>query len=94
MLYSYFEVEYIGNLNAVCRYGTQSELNNAGFTIRRGRLNFEYDDIAEYEALSDDIFTTTVASYKMPQYAKRMAGQLVSYTNREYEPIPDVIEYR
>jgi hypothetical protein len=87
----FFEVEYLGNLNAVCRYGTMSEANNKGFVIKRGIYN---ELIEDWESLPDDIFTTTVGDYRIPEFYERMKGQMFSYSGKKYDPIPDKIEKR
>jgi hypothetical protein len=87
----FFEVEYLGNLNVVCRYGTMSEANNKGFVIKRGVYN---EIIEDWESLPDDIFTTTVGDYRIPEFYERMKGQMFSYSGKIYDPIPDKVEKR
>jgi hypothetical protein len=93
MQLDFFEVEYISNLNAVCKYGTMAEFNNAGFVIKRGLVNALYT-AEELEELPDSIFTVTVGDYRDPEFASRMTGQGTSYTGKKYDPIPDIVEHR
>ena len=102
MMLEYFEVEYTGNLNAVCRYSTLQEINNAGFVIKRARTTAEhfYKDEskeardAKYHLLPDSIFNVVVGDYRLPQFASRMTGMLFSHTGKQYVPIPDTLDYR
>jgi len=89
----YFEVEYTGNLNVVCRYATMAEHNNAGFVIRRAVYR---DTLTQegYEALPDSIFTVTVGDYRDPVFTSRMQGLGESRFGKEYDPIPDEIDNR
>ena len=89
----YFEVEYTGNLNTVCRYATMSEYKNAGFIIKRAIYN---DTLTAegYETLPDSIFTVTVGDYRNPVFTSRMQGLGKSLFGKEYDPIPDEIDYR
>jgi hypothetical protein len=95
-----FEVEYTGNLHTVCRYSTKSEIDNAGFVIKRGETtSFCKDSSKEardeyYNALPDSIFTNVVGDYRLPEFASRMKGQIFSHTGKKYIPIPDTVEYR
>lgn len=97
-----FEVEYTGNLNAVCRYSTLQEINNAGFVIKRTSTSAEYfygdsskkDRDDKYHKLPDSIFTVIVGDYRLPQFASRMTGMLFSHTGKQYVPIPDTLDYR
>lgn len=102
MMIAKFEVEYTGNLNAVCRYSTLQEYDNAGFVIKRGRTGAEhfYKDSsksvrdAKYDLLPDSIFTNVVGDYRLPQFASRMTGMLNSHIGKQYVPIPDTLDYR
>ena len=97
---AFFEVEYTGNLNSVCRYSTLQEIDNAGFTIKRGIWHELYTDsnIAErnkkYNELPDSIFNVVVGDYRLPQFNSRMKGQIFSHTGKQYVPIPDTLSYR
>jgi hypothetical protein len=93
MTLSEFEVEYTGNLNAICRYSTNTEYNCAGYVIKRGAVNKMYT-ASEYESLPESIFDVTVGDYNDPVFYDRMKGQMASYLHRQYEPLPDTIDYR
>ena len=89
----YFEVEYTGNFNVVCRYSTMAEYNNAGFIIKRGFIS---DTLTAegYEELPDSIFTVTVGDFRDPKFTARMQGLGNNRFGKEYDPLPDTIEWR
>ena len=96
----FFEVEYTGNLNAVCRYATAEEIDNAGFVIKKGRTTIEnwFQDSTgadpRNDLLPDSIFTDVVGDYRLPEFASRMTGLIFSHVGKQYVPIPDTLEHR
>ena len=89
----FFDVEYTGNLNVVCRYATVAEYNNAGFVLKRGVIG-DTLSAAGYEALPDSIFNVVVGDFRDPDFTDRMQGMGNSYYGKIYDPIPDIIEHR
>lgn len=89
----FFHVDYLGNLNAVCRYATKSEYNNAGFVIKRGIVTRLYST-EEYEDLPDSIFKETIGDYRKPEFADLMSGQVNSHYGKIYPAIHHKVEHR
>lgn len=87
----YFNVEYAGNLQVVCNFGTQSEYKTMGYEIMRGLLPANEIDI---ESLDNSVFTDTVATYLSGPYSDKMKAAFTSLYPQNYGPIPNELPYR
>lgn len=88
----FFNARYIGNLNTELWFRTLSEYKTKGFIIKRA-VRVPSSDM-NIEALSDEVFTVTVADWKNEKYAPVLTGQYSSRSGKEYGKINDEIEYR
>lgn len=96
---SYFTADYVGNLNVVLNYATQSEYKNKGFVIKRAiNPNYRVYDTAGTEKtlndIPDELFTVVIGDYRTQKFSKTMSGLYTSLKGKIYDPVPDAIDYR